>query len=176
MGVLTPLIPSVDDASQQGVSSHCGVIVKTRGSVKSAADLQTPHDFTVVEFVGDGQSGASGDGGGCQVGRVDVGYDGLDRLFAEPGDESSGCFPGDASTLPRSSHHPRDLGEVPVIGGADRGLDRACQAILVAEADHPVAPRDGRIRRTRDHALVARAQRLRGGRGSADESVQVWIG
>ena len=43
---------------------------------------------------------------------VDVGDDGVHRLLAEPVDESSGCFGGDASSLPRGSHHTQAISAI----------------------------------------------------------------
>lgn len=74
--------------------------------------------------------------------RVDVGDDAVHRLPAEPIDESSGCLGGDAASLPRGAHHPRDLGDGAVARGADRRLGCAGQAGLVTEPDHPVQPGD----------------------------------
>jgi hypothetical protein len=54
-------------------------------------------------------------------------------LLPGPGDERPRGFGGDALSLPTGSDHRGDLG-CWLIAGADRRLDRACQASWAAEA------------------------------------------
>lgn len=153
-----------------------GILVKTCESLKLSSDPPVPSDLAFVPFVGGREPGGSRHGGGCPMFGMDVGDDRVHRLLAEPSDESSGCFGGDAASMPRGPHHPGDLGDGALAGRADRRLDCARQAGLVTKPDHPVQPGHGGIGRACGHALVARAQGLGGLRRAAGESVQGRIG
>ena len=93
-----------------------------------------------MPFAGGCEPGGGGDGGGRPVLGVDAGDHGVHGLPAEPVDESPGRFDGDAPSPPRHPHHPGDLGDGSLAGGADRRLDGTRQAGLVTEPDHPVQP------------------------------------
>ena len=92
-----------------------------------ALHCQLPPDLSFVPVVG-GCEASGGGCGGCVVVRVDVGDDGRHGLLPKPGDEGSGSFGGDASSLPDGSYHPGDLRGASVGAGGDRRLDRIHQA------------------------------------------------
>lgn len=129
-----------------------------------------------MQLFGGREPCGSGNGGGRPVIRVNMGDNGPHRPVPKPRDESRGGFGRDTSPLPGRPHHPGDLGDGSIAVRRHGGLNGPHKNRFATEADDPVAPGDGGIGRARDHAGVARTQRVGFGGSTADECVQTGIG